>query len=85
MNERIEKLMVNASSGACYDGNEPLLSGTEIEKFAELIVKECLRIVAENTYGPYGEYDYSYTNEKAAADDRANEIYADIKDRFGVE
>jgi hypothetical protein len=42
MNERIEKLMVNASSGACYDGNEPLLSGTEIEKFAELIVRECI-------------------------------------------
>jgi hypothetical protein len=42
MNERIEKLMVNASSGACYDGNEPVLSGTEIEKFAELIVRECM-------------------------------------------
>jgi hypothetical protein len=41
MNERIEKLMVNASSGACYDGNEPVLFGTEIEKFAELIVREC--------------------------------------------
>ncbi len=48
MNERIEKLMVNASSGACYDGNEPVLSGAEIEKFAELIVQECVMTLDED-------------------------------------
>jgi hypothetical protein len=55
-----------------------------LEKFAEFIVREFLRIVDENTYGPGDEYDYSYTNEKAAADDRAIAIYADIKEHFGV-
>ena len=83
MNERIREIeslaweQVNRTNG---------LVRTEDfnQKFAELVVKECLRIVDENTYGPGDEYDYSYTNEKAAADDRANAIYADIKDRFGV-
>ena len=41
MNERIKELMEQASSGACYDENTPTLYGTEIEKFAELIIQEC--------------------------------------------
>ena len=41
MNDRIVELMVKASSGACYDETTPTLYGTEIEKFAELIVGEC--------------------------------------------
>lgn len=56
-----------------------------MEKFAELIVKECLRIVRSNIYGPAGEYDYSYTEENYAADGRAESILEDIKDHFGVE
>ena len=55
------------------------------EKFAELIVKECLGIVKSNTYGPAGEYDYSYSDENAAADSRAEDIYKDITYHFGVE
>ena len=50
MNERIRELMAEASSGACYDGNEPALFGIEIEKFAELIVRECLNTM-ENCDG----------------------------------
>ena len=54
-------------------------------KFAELIVRECLSIVKSNTYGPNGEYDYSYSDESAAADNRAETIYKDITHHFGVE
>ena len=45
MNERIRELAEQASSGACYD--EPgsvTLYNDEIEKFAELIVKECIKL-----------------------------------------
>jgi hypothetical protein len=93
MNERIFELAKQAGfieeAGGdnlhVFDGYEAITCTEEIKKFAEFIVRECLRIVDENTYGPGGEYDYSYTNENAAADDRATEIYADIKDHFGVE
>jgi hypothetical protein len=55
------------------------------EKFAELIVRECLSIVKSNTYGPCGEYDYNYSDENSAADDRAETIYEEIAYRFGVQ
>ena len=45
MNERIGKLAEQASSGACYD--EPgsvTLYNDEIEKFAELIIRECAEV-----------------------------------------
>ena len=45
MNERIKELVEQASSGACYD--EPgavTLYNDEIKKFAELIVRECIRL-----------------------------------------
>jgi hypothetical protein len=67
-----------------FDGYEAITCTEELSKFADEIVKECLRIVSKNTYGPSGEYDYGYGDEKAAADDRANAIYTDIKDHFGV-
>ena len=42
MNERIRELMEQASSNACYDEPGQLhLMNVEIEKFAELIVREC--------------------------------------------
>jgi len=48
MNERI-KLLVNQAGGIGHDddGNEltPILVGTSLEKFAELIVQECASIV----------------------------------------
>ena len=56
-----------------------------LERFAELIVRECLSIVKSNTYGPNGEYDYSYSDEDSAADRRAETIYEEIAYRFGVE
>jgi len=83
MNERIDKLMVKA--GAYFGGEGVEYSNFDPKKFAELIVAECLSIVKSNTHGPAGEYDYSYTDENAAADDRAETIYKDITYRFGVE
>lgn len=41
MNERIRELMEQASAGACHDVETNTLIGTEIERFAELIVLEC--------------------------------------------
>ncbi len=42
MNPRIKELMEQASGGACYDDYPTNnLFGTEIERFAELIVQEC--------------------------------------------
>jgi hypothetical protein len=47
MNERFRKLMEEASFGACYDAEIPVLYGhepiNEIETFAELIVRECAK------------------------------------------
>jgi hypothetical protein len=41
MNDRIIELMEQASAGACHDVETNTLIGTEIERFAELIVQEC--------------------------------------------
>jgi len=84
MNERIRLLAEQAT--VYHNGG----LGTEIEsfdkkKFAELIVRECLKIVKSNTYGPCGEYDYSYSDKSAAADERAEIIYKEIAYRFGVD
>ena len=80
MNERIRNLLKESGLQPYYDAQQG-----QIEKFAELIVKECLGIVKSNTYGPAGEYDYSYSDENAAADSRAEDIYKDITYHFGVE
>jgi hypothetical protein len=83
MNERIRELAKEAAREMNETGtySEPKFQ----EKFAELIVRECLKIVKSNTYGPNGEYDYSYSDESAAADERAETIYKDISYHFGVE
>ena len=86
MNERIQAL---ANEATCFkEGVTEGLYDIEIfdkEKFAELIVRECMAIVKSNTYSPAGEYDYSYSDENAAADERAETIYKEIAYSFGVE
>ena len=48
MNDRIRELMEQASSNACYDEPGQLhLMNDEIEKFAELIVRECIDAAEE--------------------------------------
>ena len=85
MNKRIELLAEQAKAS--------VPAGLVVEEwiqvynknFAELIVKECMEVVKRNIYGPCGEYDYSYSDEKYAADSRAENIYDEIKQHFGVE
>ena len=48
MNDRIKKLMEQASGGACYDQETNTLFGIEIDRFAELIVRECAAFMYEN-------------------------------------
>jgi hypothetical protein len=84
MNERIKELL-NQAGIYQPDRFDAIDGSNQMEKFAELIVRECLGIVKSNTYGPNGEYDYSYSDESAAADERAETIYKDISHRFGVE
>ena len=85
MNERIKELAELA--GFYYTDKTGFITpaGCDPKKFAELVVKECLSIVKSNTYGPNGEYDYSYSDESDAADNRAETIYKDIAHHFGVE
>ena len=78
MNERHEQLMAQAWIEFAPDAK------AVTNRFAELIVAECLSIVKSNTYSPNGEYDYSYSDEDSAADRRAETIYEEIAYRFGV-
>jgi hypothetical protein len=88
MNERIKELAEQAEQFViAIPGLLTLAECDELydQKFAELIVGECMTIVKSNTYGPNGEYDYSYSDESAAADERAETIYKEIAYSFGVE
>ena len=80
MNQKIKELAEQAQVLGVYQ----FYDDNGLEKFAELIVRECLDIVDQNTYGPCGEYDYSYSNENDAADTRARTIRDDIVSRFGI-
>ena len=48
MNKRIKELAVQAGA-VMDDGNYLLLCEEEIEKFAELIIKECTNVADEET------------------------------------
>jgi len=87
MNERIQELIKKAtvevrSHGAF--GEPERYTKLDTEKFAELIVEECLSVVKSNTYGPNGECDYGYSREDAHADQRAEIIYEEIAYHFGI-
>ena len=72
MNERIKELLIEAHKqidGGIY--NAHLSAWTE--KFAELIIKECIRV-------PYNMWDKAELNA-----DIAVKIENRIKERFGVE
>ena len=54
MNERIQELMEQASSNACYDEPDQLhLMNNEIEKFAELIVRAVFDKIEEERFEVY--------------------------------
>jgi hypothetical protein len=77
MNERIAELIKQAG-GIQYDedGDEltPILVGKDLEKFAELIVAECLDVVAMRIY--LGNNEMCRQECKALA--------SEIKEHFGV-
>ena len=58
MNEKIRELMVNSGFATGYDRTQTgrwILSDKELEKFAELIVAECIKAV-DNSGGDNAEY-----------------------------
>jgi len=86
MNERMVELIKQAG-GIQYDedGDEltPILVGKDLEKFAELIVKECIdkietyRIPVGNSAAGEMACEWTY--------DALKEIRDEIKEHFGVE
>lgn len=84
MNERIRELVGRAGGiGHDDDGNEltPALVGKDLEKFAELIVKECMDI-AKRTGDNFGSW-----NPDVVVGGRGGTfcVYHNIKNWFGVE
>ena len=99
MNKRIEELAVQAGDyvNETYTGPVPAtFTGNPEwhkefdkwtrfnEKFAELIVQECLDIAKRNISEPsgWGNADYDEQNQSAR---RAEVIYNEIQQHFGVE
>ena len=54
----------------------------DLDKFAELLIAECLRIVEDRVHRPC-KYEFR-TDEQYAADERTEEILSEIKDHFGI-
>ena len=73
MNERIKELWMQAG---IYDGREGLywFSQEQLEKFAELIVKECIDIAKDVNRNPYLDEHH-----------HARQIIKNITKHFGVE
>ena len=72
MNERIRELALQA--GAAYNDDHAVsLLDDEIEKFAELIVKECMELTH------WKDFDMSVEQRIRLS------VYQDIKEHFGVE
>ena len=90
MNERIKELMVELKKTvSTHRGDAVLIGYDEIEKFAELIVRECMTMCDET------RADY-FKHRKAADDFTDKNIYAEgeaasdiikykMKKHFGVE
>ena len=80
MNERIKELAEQASSNACYD--EPgqfHLMNDEIEKFAELIVQECLDVMSKTSEEANARFTYM-------GDDVPTVVHqSKIEKHFGIE
>ena len=79
MNERIRELL-KQSCGFEYDedGNEltPILVGKDLEKFAQLIVEECIQAI-QNEGQTYEHLD--------AGEFQANNFSQAVKQHFGVD
>ena len=79
MNERIKDLYARAVSNRFPEGEEEVyMSPADLEKFAELIVKECVALVEKQDHG---------TSELRVSqwDGACRAVSKDIKEHFGVE
>ena len=72
MNERI-KLLAKQCTVSCIDGRGVELNEIDVEKFAELIVRECGKI-CDGVQEKYGQYTFT-----------ARVCKEEIKENFGVE
>ena len=84
MNERIEKLAnVWANLRAKDDrlGITYTFSEKALEKFAELIVKECMKVVIN---GKYSATECERNTHRIAHNNARDEASSDIKKHFGV-
>ena len=75
MNERIEKLVRQAEAAYIPRYDMWQMDSETLQKFAELIVSECVEIVEPCKCGCRCEQEVAITNS----------IIADIKEHFGVE
>jgi hypothetical protein len=87
MNEKIKELMVNSGFATGYDRTQTgrwILSDKELEKFAELIVRECVGITDELVNR---NVDGSWTSNELYTDYNGAlfEVKRRIQDSFGVE
>jgi hypothetical protein len=90
MNERIQLLALQADPG--YTGNDldglgaSLVGNDAIEKFAQLIVRECMGIAKHNIYDPEyrGGSQILESFENYQANRRAEDILLQIQQHFGV-
>ena len=74
MNERIKELQIQAEAAAdeIFDRKGKMYGEIVMEKFAELIVRECMTIGFNTVY-------------KVDDDSAAVAVYQNIKEHFGVE
>jgi len=76
MNERIKELAEQAGLNATL-----LFNKEKLEKFSELIVKECIEVVKQDMYSGMGDHsDYSL-----GSDHTLQMAIGGIKEHFGVE
>ena len=83
MNERIEELQIQAEAAAdeIFDRKGKMYGEIVMEKFAELIVRECASICELNGQS----YTHSFTPAKARlAESTSNHCGLMIKKHFGV-
>jgi hypothetical protein len=99
MNERIKELLNQATTDALYETKDAIdfldnpvskqQRELQLEKFAELIVAECLSMCDETQAVYYkhrlASLNFTDKNRYAAGETAADTIYTKIKLHFGVE
>jgi hypothetical protein len=86
MNERIKELAGQAKCMAEETINKQISKNAELdafaEKFAELIVRECMEVVGD---GKYSADECRGNTHRIAHNNARSEASSDIKKHFGVE